>query len=212
MRRRPGAAIRVYDEDEFFAAPVEKWSCDAAAPAARPRFRRLAGGTLLAATIVGVGGALVLERPPSPGHSRAGAMLGVDGSRAGYLAARPASVPIPVRSSGRAPQGSGRLLPARAPGARTGGLARAHLRAPRAHGVAVRARMTARARIVATPAAPAAPPAPAAAPVPAGEGLASVARGAEPAVEGGAPAEGRPVASASGGATGREHPEFGFER
>jgi hypothetical protein len=219
MRRRSGAAFRVYDEDEFFAAPAEEWLSDTAAPAVRPRFRRLAGGTLLAGAIVAVGGALVLERLPSPGGSRAGAMLGGDGGRVGYLAARSASVPIRPRSSRRAPQGNSSLPPPRATRARTGSVAKGHPPAARVHGVAVRARTAARARVTTrvgstTSSASAAAPVPAAAPATAGEGLVSVARGAAagPAAGATAPAEGRPVASASSAARRREHPEFGFER
>jgi hypothetical protein len=222
MRRRSGAAFRVYDEDEFFAAPGDEWLSDAAAPAVRPRFRRLAGGTLLAGAIVAVGAAAVVERPPSAGGSRAGGMLRGDGSRAGYLTARSTSVPIRLRSSDRAPQGMGSSLPSRA---RTGVVANKRPRAPRARSVPARARTAARARVTtpvgstlsdasAAAPVPAAVPVPAAAPATTGEGLASVARGAAggPAAGVSAPAEGRPVASASGAATGREHPEFGFER
>src|SRR6516225_12005120 len=87
MRRRSRAAFRVYDEDEFFAAPVEGWLCEASAPAARPRFRFLAGGALLAGAIFAAGSAIALERLPSSGGLRAGARFGADGSRTRYLAA-----------------------------------------------------------------------------------------------------------------------------
>jgi hypothetical protein len=214
MRRRSVAAFRVYDEDEFFAAPGEEWRSETAAPAARPRFRRLAGGTLLAGAIFAAGGALALEQLPSPGVSRAGAMVGADGSRTRYLAARSPSTPIRLRFSGSAPQGSGSSLPPRAPRARAGAVPKGHPRAPRTSVVAVRARMTAGAGGVRTPAGSVAATVPAAAPATAGQGVASVARGpaAEPAAGEGSAAEGRPVASSSRGASRREHPEFGFER
>jgi hypothetical protein len=228
------ATFRVYEEDEFFAAPVEEWLSEAAAPAAQPRFRRLAGGALIAGAIFAVGGALAFERLPAPGGSRAGAMVGADGSRTRYLAAGSASVPIRVRFFGRAPHGSGSPPPARASWARAGAAAKGHPRAPKAQVVAVRVRMAARAGSVRTPAASATAPAasatapaasatapasvaapvPAAATATAGQGLASAPRAAaaEPAAGAGATADGRPVASASGGASRREHSEFGFER
>jgi hypothetical protein len=233
MRRRPGASFRVYEEDEFFAAPVEEWLSEAAAPAAQPRFRRLAGGALIAGAIFVVGGALARERLPASGGSPAGAMVGADGSRTRYLAAGSASVPIPVRLFGSAPQGSVSSPPARASRARAGAAAKGHPRAPKAQVVAVRARMAARAGSVRTRASVAAPaslaapasvaapvtvtvagPVPAAATATAGQGLASAPRvaAAEPAARASATADGRPVASASGGASRREHPEFGFER
>ena len=104
MRRRPGATFHVYEEDEFFAAPVEEWRSEAAAPPAQPRFRRLAGGALIAGAIFALG-ALALERLPLPGGSRAGATVGAEGSHAEYLAASPASVPVRVRFLGSAPGG-----------------------------------------------------------------------------------------------------------
>jgi len=221
MRRRPGATFRVYEEDEFLAAPVEEWLSEAAAPAAQTRFRRLAGGALIAGAIFAVGGALALERLPASGGSRAGAMVGADGSRTRYLAAGSASVPIGVRFFGSVPQGGGSSPPARASRARVGAAARGHPRAPKAQVVAVRARMAARPGSVRTPASVAAPvtvtvagPVPAGPTATAGQGLASAPRGAaaEPAAGASATADGRPVASASGGASRREHPEFGFER
>jgi hypothetical protein len=236
MRRRLRAAFRVYDEDEFFAAPAERWLCEASAPAARPRFRFLAAGVLLAGAIFSVGSAVALERLPSSGGSRGGAMFGTDGSGTRYLAAR--SVPIRTRSARSTPRGNSSLLPPRAPRPRTGAVAKGRFRMPRTRGGAVRGRTAASARSVTTPAgstaapvsaagpvpaaAPAPPPAavpvPApvlgAGPVPAGEGPASVARRATPerAAGAGTAADGRPVVSASGGVDRRERPEFGFER
>ena len=226
MRRRSRAAFRVYDEDEFFAAPVEGWLCEASAPAARPRSRFLAGRALLAGAIFAGGSAIALERLPSSGGSRTGAMFGADGSRTRYLAARSLSVPIRARFTGSTPRGSSSSLPPRAPRARTGAGARGHLRIPRTRGGAVRARMAARARTLTTPvgsedapvraAAPVPAPAPisARAPVPGGEGRALVVRRAtrEGAPGAGTAAEGRPVVSASSGADRRERSEFGFER
>jgi hypothetical protein len=216
MRRRSRAAFRVYDEDEFFAAPVEGRLCEASAPAAQPRFRFLAGGALLAGAIFSVGSAIALERLPASGGSRAGAMFGADGSRTRYLAARSLSVPIRTRSARSTPRGSSSSLPPRAPRARTGAGARGQLRIPRMRGGAVRARTAARARSVTTPAGSEAAPVPAPAPatVPGGEGLASVTRRAthERAAGAGTAAEGHPVVSASGGADRRERSEFGFER
>jgi hypothetical protein len=230
MRRRPGTAFRVYDEDEFFAAPVEEWPCEASAPAARPLFRCLAGGALLAGAIFAVSGALALERLPSSGGSPAGATFAADGRRSRYLAARSVWVPIRTRSAGSAPQGNSSSPQQRAPWARTGAVAKGHFRVPGTQGDGVRARMAPRARSVTIPAVAEAAPVPAtvapvpyaaapaapaaAAPVPSGRGLASVARGATPerAAGAGTAAEGRPVASASSGADRRERPEFGFER
>jgi hypothetical protein len=226
MRRQSEVAFRVYEEDEFFAAPGEEWRSDTAAPALRPRFRRLAFGTLLAGAIFAVGGALALERLPSRGGSRPGAMARADGSRSRYLAARSASAPIRARLSGNASQGNGGPGPPRARRAQAGAVARRHPRALRTPVTAVRARMTARAGSVTTSAVPAAAPVPAyaprpgatpvpaAAPASAGRRLASVARGAayEPAAGEGTAAGGPPVASASSGASRRQHPEFGFER
>jgi hypothetical protein len=216
MRRRPVATFRVYEEDEFFAAPVEEWLSEAAAPAAQPRFRRLAGGALIAGAIFAVGGALAFERLPAPGGSRAGAMVGADGSRTRYLAAGSASAPIRVRFLGRAPHGSGSPPPARASWARAGAAAKGHPRAPKVQVVAVRVRRAARAGSVRTPAASSAAPTSVAvaATATAGQRLAFAPRvaAAEPAARASAAADGRPVASASGGASRREHPEFGFER
>jgi hypothetical protein len=215
MRRRPGATFRVYEEDEFFAAPVEDWLSEAPVPAAPPRFRSLAGGALIAGAIFAVSGALALERLPAPGGSRAGVLVGADGSHTRYLGAGSASVPIRVRFFGSAPQGSGRSLPARASRARAGGVAKGHPRAPKAQVVAVRVRMAARAGSVRTPAPSAAPASVAvAATATAGQRLASAPRvaAAEPAAGASAAAEGRPVAGPSGGASRREQAEFGFER
>jgi len=177
---------------------------------------------LLAGAIFAGGSAIALERLPSSGGSRAGAMFGADGSRTRYLAARSLSVPIRARFTGGTPRGSSSSLPPRAPRARRGAVARGHFRVPRTRSGAVRARMAARARSVTTPAgseaapvaAPAPVPAPAPAPVQAGEGLASVTRRATPehAAGAGTAAEGRPVVSASSGADRRERSEFGFER
>ena len=212
MRRRPGATFHVYEEDEFFAAPVEEWRSEAAAPPAQPRFRRLAGGALIAGAIFALG-ALALERLPLPGGSRAGATVGAEGSHAEYLAASPASVPVRVRFLGSAPEGNGSSLAARASRARAGAVAEGHPRARRAQVVAMRARSGARAGRV-TRAGSVAAPGPAGAFPTARQGLAAVARAAaaEPAAGASTAAEGRPVASASGGAGRREHPEFGFER
>ena len=211
MRRRPGATFHVYEEDEFFAAPVEEWRSEAAAPPAQPRFRRLAGGALIAGAIFALG-ALALERLPLPGGSRAGATVGAEGSHAQYLAASPASVPVRVRFLGSAPEGNGSSLAARASRARAGAVAEGHPRARRAQVVAMRARSGARAGRV-TRAGSVAVPGPAGASGTARQGLAAVARAAaEPAAGASTAAEGRPVASASGGAGRREHPEFGFER
>lgn len=212
MRRRSRAAFRVYDEDEFFAAPVEEWRSEAAAPPAQPRFRRLAGGALIAGAIFALG-ALALERLPLPGGSRAGATVGAEGSHAQYLAASPASVPVRVRFLGSAPEGNGSSLAARASRARARAVAEGHPRARRAQVVAVRARSAARAGRVRPRAGSVAVPGPAGASGTARQGLAAVARAAaEPAAGASTAAEGRPVASASGGAGRREHPEFGFER
>ena len=213
MRRRPGATFHVYEEDEFFAAPVEEWRSEAAAPPAQPRFRRLAGGALIAGAIFALG-ALALERLPLPGGSRAGATVGAEGSHAQYLAASPASVPVRVRFLGSAPGGNGSSLAARASRARAGAVAEGHPRARRAQVVAVRARSAARAGRVRPRAGSVAVPGPAGASGTARQGLAAVARAAaaEPAAGASTAAGGRPVASASGGAGRREHPEFGFER
>jgi hypothetical protein len=211
------ATFRVYEEDEFFAAPVEEWLSEAAAPAPQPRFRRLAGGALIAGAIFAVGGALAFERLPAPGGSRAGAMVGADGSRTRYLAAGSASAPIRARFFASASQGSS-SPPARASWARAGAAAKGHPRAPKAQVVAARVRMAARAGSVRTRASSSAAPASVAVAVAAtataGQGPVSAPRVAavEPAAGASAAADGRPVASASGGASRREHPEFGFER
>jgi hypothetical protein len=213
MRRPPGAAFHVYEEDEFLAAPTEEWRSEAAAPAAQPRFRRLAGGALIAGAILALG-ALALERQPLPGGSHAGATVGADGSHTQYLAASPASVPARVRFFGSVPRGNRSSLAARAPRARAGAVAEGHPRAGRVQVVAVRARTAARPGRVRTRAGSHAAPGRAGAPATARQGLAAVARAAaaEPAAGASTAAEGRPVASASGGAGRREHPEFGFER
>src|SRR5262249_36943386 len=154
---RPGASFRVHEEDEFFAAPVEEWLSEAAAPAAQRRFRRLAGGALIAGAIFAVGGVLALERLPAPGGSRAGAMVGAERSRTRYLAAAPAPAPTGVRFCGSATQGGGSARPARASWAGAGAAAKGHPRAPKAQVVAVRVRMAARAGSVRTPVSVAAP-------------------------------------------------------
>ena len=212
MRRRPGARFHVYEEDEFFAAPIEEWRSEAAAPAAQPRFRRLAGGALIAGAILALG-ALALARLPLPGGSRVGATVGAEGSHAQYLAASPASVPVRVRFLGSAPGGNGSSLAARASRARARAVAEGHRGARRAQVAAVRARPAARAGWIRPRAGSVAPRGPAGASGTARQGLAAVARAAaEPAAGASTAAEGRPVASASGGAGRREHPEFGFER